>query len=160
VFSILVDDESIGGYQLRWGNTILPKVRVGDMLGIRPKNTPVGYILGIVRWLRYFDDDDLRLGIQIISPSCHSATLISSEKTSSSSKNHYRCLLLSGKGVNNIQAGLICDTREFELNTVLTLVTDSGSQQIMLTDWLESNNRFIHYQFKYLEDAQTPEKIV
>jgi len=139
---------------LSWQGTVQPKVRVGDMLGIRSDNTPGEYSLGIIRWLKYLQDDRLYLGVQIISPTCDSATLVPSAKTSSNLKNHFRCLLLNGDGLDKDHLGLITDTREFELNTVSTLVTEFGSHQIMLTDWVESSNSFIHYQFEYVEDIQ------
>jgi len=154
LFSVLTYNESAEGYCLSWQGTVQPKVRVGDMLGIRSDNTPGEYSLGIIRWLKYLQDDRLYLGVQIISPTCDSATLVPSAKTSSNLKNHFRCLLLNGDGLDKDHLGLITDTREFELNTVSTLVTEFGSHQIMLTDWVESSNSFIHYQFEYVEDIQ------
>ena len=144
------DNESIGGYRLRWENTIPPKVRVGDILGIQPSENDQ-YSLCIVRWLKYLQDDKFHLGIQIIAPSCISAALAPTANISSSGEKHYRCLLLSSNRVNSTLSRLISDTREFEPNTVLTLITNAGARQIMLTDRLESNNRFIHYRFKYLQ---------
>lgn len=155
LFSVLTYNESAEGYCLSWQGAVPPKVRVGDMLGIRSDKTPGEYSLGIVRWLKYLQDDRLYLGVQIISPTCDSATLIPSAKMSSNLKNHFRCLLLNGDGLDKDQLGLITDTREFELNTISTLVTAFGAHQIRLTDWLESSNSFIQYQFEYVEDIQS-----
>ncbi len=154
LFSVLTYNESAEGYCLSWQGNIPPKVRVGDMLGIRSDKTPGEYSLGITRWLKYLLDGRLHLGVQIISPSCDSATLVPSGRPTSSRKNHFRCLLLKGSDVDKDQLGLITDTREFELNTALTLFTYFGSHQIILTNWLESSNSFIHYRFEYVEDSQ------
>jgi len=154
VYSVPTDDESVGGYRLRWEHSIPPKVRVGDIIGIQANEPKGQYALCIVRWLKYLQDDKFYIGIEIIAPGCISAALVPSENMISDGKNHYRCLLLTARDVNSIPTGLICDTKEFEPDTVLTLVTNSGARQIMITDRLESNNRFIHYRFKYLEDAQ------
>lgn len=158
VFSLLADDESIGGYRLRWKNSIPSKVRVGDILGILANESPGKYALCIIRWLKYLQDGNFSIGIQIVSPSCHSASLVPLAKASSGQENHYRCLLLNNKGMNREQAELISETREFELNTILRLNTDSGTRQIMLIERLESNNRFIHYRFKYLQVTQSTDK--
>lgn len=153
MLSVLVDDESIGGYRLQLKNVLPPKVRVGDILGIQATGKTVEYRPGIVRWMRYMDDTKLYLGIQIISASCQSARLIPSADSSANENNHFRCLLLGGEGAKNVQPAIISDSREFELNRVLTLTTDSRSHQIMLTDCVESTNRFIRYQFRYLDNA-------
>ena len=150
MYSLSTGDESIGGYRLRWESAISAKVRVGDILGIRAHKSPAQYRLGMIRWLKHLQDNELYFGIEIISPSCHSAALAPSVDSSSNQDNRFRCLLLNEKGVNKHPTGLISDT-EFELNTVMTLATDTDTRQIMLTDWLESNNSFIHYQFEYLE---------
>jgi len=151
MFSLSTGDESVGGYRLRWKGAISEKVRVGDILGIRAHKPAAEYRLGMIRWLKYLQDHELYFGIEIISPGCHSATLIPPAATSSHQDIHFRCLLLNDKGVNKHPTELISDTGEFELNTVMTLVTDTDTRQIMLTDWLESSNSFIRYQFKYLE---------
>lgn len=155
LFSVLTYNESAEGYCLSWQGHIPPKVRVGDILGIRSDKTPGEYSLGIIRWIKYLQDEDLYLGVQIVSPSCNSAILTPSPRASSNPKNHFRCILLNGDGVDKDQLGLIIDSREFELNTVLTLVTEFGAHQVRLTDWVESSNSFIHYTFEYVDNAGT-----
>jgi hypothetical protein len=154
LFSVLTYNESAEGYCVSWEGTTPPRIRVGDILGIRSDKTPGEYSPGIIRWLKNSQDGKLYLGVQIIAASCDSATLIPSAKMSSNRKNHFRCLLLNSNGVDKEQLGLISDTREFELNTVLTLVTEFGAHQIRLIDWVESSNTFIQYQFEYIDDNQ------
>ena len=155
LFSVLTYNESAEGYCLSWQGNIPPKVRVGDILGIRSNKTPGEYSLGFIRWIKYLQDEDLHLGVQIVSPSCTSAILTPSPKASSNPKNHFRCILLNGDGVDKDQLGLIIDPREFDLNTIVTLVTEFGAHQIRLTDWVESSNSFIHYTFEYADGTGT-----
>ena len=159
LITVHVDDESIGGYRLNWRNAIQAKVRVGDILAIQANNLHDEFIVGIVRWLRHTDDFNLHLGVQTISAGCDAATLgPSPADTSSDRTDRHQCILLSSKARKHIQPTLIIDGMDFKLNAALTLVTGASSQQIMLTDRLESTCRFSRYRFKYLDDAQAIER--
>jgi len=131
------------------------KVRVGDILGIRSPNNPDEYSVAIIRWLRDMDDNQLHLGIQLIAANCSPIILTPGTKTSSNPQNQYRCLLVSEGGAESERRGILTNTRAFELNTTMTMVTEFGEHQIKLTQWVESNNNFIHYHFAYLEKQKT-----
>jgi len=154
-FSVLTYNESVEGYCLNWKSSYPMKVRVGDILGIRSPNNPDEYSVAIIRWLRDMDDNQLHLGIQLIAANCSPIILTPGTKTSSNPQNQYRCLLVSEGGAESERRGILTNTRAFELNTTMTMVTEFGEHQIKLTQWVESNNNFIHYHFAYLEKQKT-----
>ncbi len=155
-FSVLTYNESVEGYCLGWKESYPMKVRVGDILGIRSPNNPDEYSVAVARWLKDTDEKQLYIGIQVLASSCSPVTITPGTKASSNPQNQYRCLLMSGGGIENERRGILTNTRAFELNTIMTMVTEFGEHQIKLTKWVESNNNFIHYYFSYA-DAQPKE---
>ena len=156
-FSVLTYNESVEGYCLGWKDSYPMKVRVGDVLGIRSPNNPDEYSVAVTRWLKDSDKEDLYLGIQVLASSCSPVTITPGPKASSNRQNQYRCLLISGGGLDNERRGILTNTRAFELNTIMTMVTEFGEHQIKLTKWVESNNNFIHYYFTYVEEQKAEE---
>ena len=151
LFSVLTYNESAEGYCLDWQGSIPPKVRVGDILGIRSERNPGEYSLGITRWLRYRDENKLFLGVQVISNHVSVARLAPAGLGSNKQSVQSRCLLLTGDGIDKDQQGIITNTKTYPVGTILTLITDFGEHQIKLSEWVESSNIFIHYHFEYLE---------
>ncbi len=157
-FSVLTYNESVEGYCLGWKDSYPMKVRVGDILGIRSPNNPEEYSVAVTRWLKDIEDDQLYLGIQVLASSCSPITITPGAKASSNRQNQYRCLLLSGSGIDTERQGILTNTRAFELNTIMTMVTEFGEHRIKLTKWVESNNNFIHYYFTYVDEEKTSRK--
>lgn len=154
-FSVLTYNESVEGYCLGWKDSYPMKVRVGDILGIRSPNNPDEYSVAVTRWLKDSEKEDLYIGIQILASSCSPVTITPGPKASSNRQNQYRCLLISGGGLDSERRGILTNTRAFDLNTTMTMVTEFGEHQIRLTQWVESNNNFIHYYFSYVEEQGT-----
>jgi hypothetical protein len=156
-FSVLTYNESVEGYCLGWKESYPMKVRVGDILGIRSPNNPDEYGVAVTRWIKDVDDKELYIGIQVLASNCSPVTITPGNKPSSNRQNQHRCLLVSGSGIESERRGIITNTRAFELNTIMTMVTEFGEHQIKLTKWVESNNNFIHYHFSYVEETQQKE---
>ncbi len=68
---------SKNGYCLCTTATYPEDIHVGDMIGIREEseNSETAMHIGIIRWLRYCDDDTLQVGIQLISPNAQAIGL-------------------------------------------------------------------------------------
>ena len=156
-FSVLTYNESVEGYCLGWKDSYPMKIRVGDILGIRSPNNPDEYGVAVARWIKDVREKELYIGIQILASNCSPVTITPGTKTSSNRQNQHRCLLVSGSGIESERRGIITNTRAFELNTIMTMVTEFGEHQIKLTKWVESNNNFIHYYFSYVEETQPKE---
>ena len=151
LFSVLTYNESAEGYCLDWQGAIPPKVRVGDILGIRSDKNPGEYSLGVTRWLKYRGENKLYLGVQIISTHVTAAKLAPLGPGAYKQSAQSRCLLLTGDGIDKDQQGVITNTKSYSVGTLLTLFTEFGEHQVKLTEWVESNNSFVHYHFEYLE---------
>ncbi|WP_456405068.1 hypothetical protein [Thiolapillus sp.] len=158
-FSVLTYNESVEGYCLGWEDYYPMKVRVGDILGIRSPNNPDEYSVAVARWLKDAEEKKMYIGLQVLASSCSPVTLTPGTKASSNRQNQHRCLLISGGGIDSERRGILTNTRAFELNSVITMVTEFGEHQIKLTQWVESNNNFIHYYFAYVDERQSKDTV-
>jgi len=157
LFSVLTYNENLEGYCLRWHGKRPPKIKVGEVMAIQSEQNPREFSLSVVRWLKHRGDEDLFLGIQIISSKCDSVVIVPSGLSPRNPKHHHRALLLTGDGLDPKQLGLIVNSRDFEPGDELTLITEFGQHRIRLSQWVESSASFIHYQFGYVErERQQP----
>jgi hypothetical protein len=61
-------NESVGGYCIRWSaESRLPKVKIGDLVGIRRGSDEFGYSLAVVRWLNCISQTEVDVGLQVVS---------------------------------------------------------------------------------------------
>lgn len=151
LFSVLTYNESTEGYCLEWKGEVPPKVRVGDLLGFRSDRNPNEYGLAVIRWLTYRKKDVLLLGVQIISAQVNLAHLEQTVAGMEKKRERDRCLLLTGNGTDNDMQGIVTNSKAYSQGSHLYLRTDFGEHQIKLTQWVESSNSFIQYDFEYVE---------
>lgn len=71
-----IQDQSLGGYRLRWDAAQGVRARIGELvgLGLPAEGGPYDWMVGMVRWLRY-DDGGMEAGIDLISRSAHAVGL-------------------------------------------------------------------------------------
>ncbi len=158
LFTVLTYNESVEGYCLSWKSSYPMRIRVGDVLGIRAPSNPDEFEVAVCRWLRQDRDNEVYIGLQVLSSNCAEVTVTPSSRPSSNRQNQYKCLLLSNAGANRDERSLITNTHVFKLNTVITMITEFGNHQIKLTRWIESNNNFVHYQFEYVDETDSAEE--
>lgn len=151
-FAVLTYNESLEGYCLGWKRSYPMKVRVGDVLGVRSPTNPEEYGVAVTRWLKHKNEDELYLGLQILTSHAIPVIITPSPKPSSNRMHQYQCLLLSGHGKDEEQQGILTNTHVFELDKVISMTTEFGQHQIRLTKWIESSNNFVHYHFEYIDD--------
>ena len=158
LFTVLSYNESVEGYCVGWKNSLPMRVRVGDVLGVRSEKNPDELGVAVVRWLRQSRENELFLGLHVLSSSCAEVTITPTSKPSSNRQNQYRCLLLSNTDGEGEGRSLLTNTHVFKLDTVLTMITEFGQHQIKLTRWIESNNNFVHYEFEYVDLSDPAEQ--
>ena len=106
------------------------RIRVGDVLGIRAPSNPDEFEVAVCRWLRQDRDNEVYIGLQILSSSCAEVTVTPSSRPSSNRQNQYKCLLLSNADTNTDERSLITNTHVFKLNTVITMITEFGNSTL------------------------------
>jgi hypothetical protein len=61
-------NESAGGYCIRWSaESRLPKVKIGDLVGVRRGSDEFGYSLAVVRWLNCISQTEVDVGLHVVS---------------------------------------------------------------------------------------------
>ncbi|MGV6825858.1 MAG: hypothetical protein ACWA5Q_02670 [bacterium] len=158
LFSVLTYNENAEGYCFNLTGKHSPKVKVGELLGVKSQTTARQYSLGIIRWLRHGEKDELFMGLQVISSQCSAVIVFSGNSPSAARRNQQNCLLLTGDGVDQNQLGLVVNTRKLRMDEPLTLVTEFGRHLIKLTQIVESSSSFIHYQFSYIKEREAPDR--
>lgn len=64
----LTVNESAGGLAMRRASRTGAKIRVGEIIGLRPENT-AAWNIGVVRWMHSESPDHLEMGAQMLAPS-------------------------------------------------------------------------------------------
>ena len=152
-------NESAGGYCLQWHVRNMPKVKIGELVGIQSQNSDAQFGVAVVRWLRVAGRSELRVGLQMIAP--HAVAIMTQPSTANGAYD--RSLLLPEMRVANRPASLITETIPYEVGTVVRVDRDGKFSYVRLTRLLESSGAF--RQFQYVEvdehessgDDQTPD---
>ncbi|MES9813748.1 MAG: hypothetical protein ABW161_12930 [Candidatus Thiodiazotropha sp.] len=145
-------NESAGGYCLDWRGKRIPKIQVGELIGVQSAISASQFGVGIVRWMRSTDNDSMKVGIQMIAPNALAITATESEK---GKRKQEECLLLPEVGTSGQPTSFICSSYTFELGNVLSVNDGENNKQIKLTRLLESSGSISQYQFIYLDSAST-----
>ncbi len=145
-------NESAGGYCLDWRGKKIPKIQVGELIGVQSAMSASQFGVGIVRWMRSSDFDSMKVGIQMIAPNALAITATDKEQKA---KKIDECLLLPEVGTSGQPTSFICAAHSFELGKVLTINDGENSQEIKLTRLLESSGSISQYQFIYLDNVSS-----
>jgi hypothetical protein len=143
-------NESAGGYCLDWRGKKIPKIQVGELIGVQSAMSSSQFGVGIVRWMRNSDNDSMKVGIQMIAPN---ALAITAKDTQQGTGNEEECLLLPEVGTSGQPTSFICASHTFDLGKVLLVNDGENNKQIKLTRILESSGSIAQYQFIYLDDT-------
>jgi hypothetical protein len=147
-------NESAGGYCLDWRGNKIPKIQVGELIGVQSAMSASQFGVGIVRWMRSSEGDSMKVGIQMIAPNALAITATHADKVTTYKEE---CLLLPEVGTSGQPTSFICASHAFDLGTVLLVNDGENNKQIKLTRMLESSGSISQYQFIYLDDTTASE---
>ena len=69
-------NQSMGGCRLIWRETLESKARVGELLGLHSHSEKERrYLIGVIRWMQYYGDLGLEIGLQMLGPNILPATV-------------------------------------------------------------------------------------
>ncbi|GAB2657333.1 hypothetical protein [Arenimonas aestuarii] len=68
-FTARVLDQSLGGYRMAWDSAEQARAKVGELvgLGFGEDGDDTGWMVGVMRWLRYETDGSLSAGVELLS---------------------------------------------------------------------------------------------
>lgn len=70
-------DHSFGGYRIHWQADSSLRVRIGEVIGLNVQNpnSEPDWMIAVIRWLRYEQDNSVSAGLELISRRCHAVAM-------------------------------------------------------------------------------------
>lgn len=154
--SVTTVNESAGGYCIRWKGEDIPKVKIGELIGVESPADRRKYGLGVVRWMHQHSDQDLDLGLEIVSTRCEAGEVRESEQ--GKPRSHapaYKCLVINDTDpATNATASLVMSAMSLQNGSEATLTLGEKEQPIRLTRLVEFSSAFARYQFELVKSEE------
>jgi len=152
--TVKTHNESAGGYCIDWSSANrVPKVKVGELVGIAASGHRHRYSLGVVRWLNLNQAHKLNLGLEILSSGVEAAKIrpATAEGTRRAGSNPVNCLLLpvSDSDPGSEISRIVMNNVSFPVGSRLWLNSDGQERLIRLTKLMEFNSAFALFQFTH-----------
>lgn len=148
-------NESAGGYCLDWSGDHIPKIQVGELIGVQSAMSANQFGVGMVRWMRRTPDDRLQVGVQMVAPNAMAVTARAEKEKRS---DPYDCLLLPEVGTSGQPTSFICPSYPFKLGNELQVNEGENLREIKLTRLLEASGAISQFQFVYLDHADSSDQ--
>ncbi len=148
-------NESAGGYCLDWSGDQIPKIQVGELIGVQSAMSANQFGVGMVRWMRRTPDDRMQVGVQMIAPN---AMAVSAREEQNKKGQSHDCLLLPEVGTSGQPTSFICPSFPFKLGNHLLINEGENLREIKLTRLLEASGSVSQFQFVYLDHRDQPEQ--
>jgi len=146
-YECLLINESAGGYCISWENSVSTKTVVGSLIGLKTLDPSSGdeWSIGVIRWIKSTEENQMFIGIELLSPSGQSiATKNTSHKRKSS--EFTRSLLLPE--LRNVKQPQTLITQSlYQVGDKLELDIHGQSIKVKLTKLLENTSAFSQFQF-------------
>ncbi|MCU7851950.1 MAG: hypothetical protein KZQ80_07035 [Candidatus Thiodiazotropha sp. (ex Monitilora ramsayi)] len=144
-------NESAGGYCLDWKGEQIPKIQVGELIGVQSAMSANQFGVGMVRWMRRTRDDSLQVGVQMVAPN---AMAVNARLESNKKDEPQECLLLPEVGTSGQPTSFICSSYPFKLGHELIVNEGENLREIKLTRLLEASGAVSQFQFAYLDQGE------
>jgi len=150
--SVKTINESAGGYCIRWKGEDIPRVKIGELIGVESPQDRRKYGLGVIRWMKQQPDLALDLGLEIMSTRCAAADVREDEANSSRKGGpSFKCLVINDTDpASNSTASLVMSAMNLQTGVDLVLSTNDKEQQIRLTKLVEFSSAFARYHFEFV----------
>jgi hypothetical protein len=146
-------NESAGGYCVRWEGDHIPRVKIGELIGIQSPSDHHTYGLGVIRWMKQLVDLELDIGLEVIATRCQAGDV--REVAGSAGRNRapsFKCLLLQGADPDaDSSTSLVMSAMSLQTGVDLWLAINGVEQRIRLTKLMEFSSAFARYQIEHLD---------
>jgi len=148
-------NESAGGYCIRWQGDHIPRVKIGELIGVESPQDRRKYGLGVVRWMKQQPDQSLELGLEVISTRCAAADVREAEANSARNRApSYKCLIINDTDPgSDSTASLVMSAMNLQTGVDLMLAMSGREQLIRLNKLVEFSSAFARYQFEFVKTA-------
>ncbi len=155
-------NESAGGYCIRWKGENIPRVKIGELIGVEAPSDRKKYGLGVVRWMHQLSDESLDLGLEVMSTRCEAGEVREGDRSTPRNRApSFKCLVINDTDPStNATASLIMSAMSLQTGTEVLLSIGEKEQPVRLTKMVEFSSAFARYQFEFVkgeEDAQDDE---
>ena len=139
-----VINESAGGFALSKVSNSAVQIRVGEIIGIKPKKT-ADWNVGVVRWVQSDNPQHLELGVQMLAPSC---TPVSIKPTiAGESENPRLALLLPELPIIKQPITILAPRGSYHNMRELELTQNDATRLIRATKLIQQSNSYEIFQF-------------
>ena len=145
-------NESAGGYCIRWQGEGIPRVKIGELIGIESPSDRHTYGLGVIRWMKQLGDQKLDLGLEVLSTRCEAADVREEGKPSPRNRTApYKCLVINDTDPSaSATASLVMSAMTLQTGVDLLLSIAGKEQLIRLTKLVEFSSAFARYHFEFV----------
>ncbi|MGB5638469.1 MAG: hypothetical protein WBM63_05065 [Sedimenticolaceae bacterium] len=149
-------NESAGGYCIRWQGDGIPRVKIGELIGVESPTDRRRYGLGVIRWMKQQAEEELDLGLEVISTRCEAADIREAGKTSQRNRApSYKCLVINDTDPSaNATASLVMSAMSLPTGVDLWLSIGGKEQLIRLSKLVEFSSAFARYHFEFVKTEE------
>ena len=140
-FPVQTVNVSRRGYYIAWPATESTQLRNGEVLGLRENDAPC-WSVGCVRWIKKHSEEELHVGIEILSPAAESYVARLSDH-----EQPYRALLLGAESTLGTPSRLLLPNISVSEGSELELTQPAGSFRLQLKQQLSSTRDFAVYEY-------------
>lgn len=148
-------NESAGGYCIRWKGAQVPKVKIGELIGLESPSDKHVYGLGVVRWMKRAGEQELDIGLEVIATRCQPGNVREVAETSPHKQAPaFKCLIINDTDPaadSGMSASLVMSAMSLQTGVELWLNTGDKEQMVILNKVMEFSSAFVRYQFDFAE---------
>ena len=160
----LIVNESASGYCLEYADGNSTRAQVGELVGIRRRNTEQSWKwgIGVIRWMKFNTRQEMQLGIEMLNPDAAAIGLrsaASNDKDKDKDINYQRTLLLPEIPAIKQPVTLITPPVPWRVGNKLMLNILGKETQVALTQLVQNTGLFAQFQFEILQTEKLKENI-
>ena len=158
-YEVTTINESAGGYCIRWKGEHIPRIKIGELIGVESPSDRHKYGLGIARWMHQRPDQSLDLGLEVVSTRCDAGEIREAESDSHRKRTpSFKCLIINDTDpATNATASLVMSAMTLQTEVDLWLSLGGKEQRIRLTKLVEFSSAFARYQFEFVDTGKDEE---
>lgn len=147
-------NESAGGYCIRWSGQQVPRVKIGELVGVESPSDRFTYGLGVIRWMKQLAVGELDIGLEVVATRCQAGDVREVAKTSPRNRlPSFKCLLINNTDPTaQSTASLVMSAMSLQTGVDLWLATGGKEQMIRLTKLVEFSSAFARYLFEFVNN--------
>jgi hypothetical protein len=147
-------NESSGGYCIRWKGEHIPRVKIGELIGVQSPADERRYGLGVVRWMHQLPDECLNLGLEVIATRCEAGEVYEQPTDNPRKRGPtFKCLVINDTdSAANTTASLVMSAMNLDTGVDLVLSMGEREQFVRLTRLVEFSSAFARYLFEFVHE--------